>query len=189
MKYKLPLATALLASANTSTTTAEEKAANWMVKAGHGVMIHYEIFGAERLTPEEYNQRVSSFKVDSFVEQLRESGAGYLILTLGQNSGYYCSPNKTYDKLLGARPGQKTATRDLPMEIGRALKKENIRLILYLPSRAPQKDRKAMEALGDISQMKPTTQTFIKNWSDICREWSLRYGTEGRTGIQSWRPW
>ncbi len=177
MKFPIYIPAALLALAIISIVYAKEASpSDWISKAGYGLMAHYEIFGADKISPKEYNRRVNSFNVDSFVKQAKESGAGYIVLTLGQNSGYYCAPNGTYDKLLGIEPGQKTATRDLPLELGKALQKKDIRLVLYLPSRAPQRDRKAMSALGDTPQNKPAPQVFIKNWSDICREWSERYG-------------
>ena len=177
MKFPVYIAPVLLALSITSVAYAEEgSTSDWLSNAGYGLMAHYEVFGVDEISPEEYNRRVNSFNVDSFVKQVKESGAGYFILTLGQNSGYYCAPNRTYDKLLGVEPGQKTATRDLPLELGKALQKENIRLMLYLPSRAPQRDAKAMSALGDVSERQPAPQIFIKNWSDICREWSERYG-------------
>jgi len=114
MKSPVYIAPVVLAISITSVTYAEEgSTSGWLSKADYGLMAHYEVFGVDRISPEEYNRRVNSFKVDSFVEQVKESGAGYVILTLGQNSGYYCAPNKTYDKLLGVEPGQKTATRDL----------------------------------------------------------------------------
>jgi len=177
MKFPVYIAPVLLALSITSVAYAEEgSTSDWLSKADYGLMAHYEVFGVDEISPEEYNRRVNSFNVDSFVKQVKESGAGYFILTLGQNSGYYCAPNRTYDKLLGVEPGQKTATRDLPLELGKAFQKENIRLMLYLPSRAPQRDAKAMSALGDVSERQPAPQIFIKNWSDVCREWSERYG-------------
>jgi len=177
MKSPICIPTVLIALAIISSIHAKEAtSSNWMSKAGYGLMAHYEVFGVDKISPKEYNRRVNSFNVDSFVKQVKESGTEYVILTLGQNSGYYCAPNRTYDKLLGIEPGQKTATRDLPLELGKALQKENIRLVLYLPSRAPQRDRKTMNALGDTPQNKPAPQVFIKNWSHICQEWSERYG-------------
>lgn len=177
MKFPVYIAPVLLALSITSVAYAEEgSTSGWISKADYGLMAHYEVFGGDKISPEEYNRRVNSFNVDNFVKQVKESGAGYVMLTLGQNSGYYCAPNRTYDKLLGVEPGQKTATRDLPLELGKALQKENIPLMLYLPSRSPQRDAKAMNALGDVDEGTPPPQIFIKNWSDICREWSERYG-------------
>lgn len=147
---------------------------SWMRSAGFGVMIHHLIFDAKSF--EDYEQRLARFDVEVFAGEVEHLGAGYVILTLGQNSGYYLSPNATYERLVGAADGRHSALRDLPMELGKALAKRGIRLVLYLPSRSPQRDPAAMAALGDVNQREPAPQQFIANWSAICREWSLRYG-------------
>jgi len=62
------------------------------------------------------------------------------------------------------------------MEIADALAGKGIRLMLYLPSRSPQRDTKAMANLGDVHERQPAPQEFTRNWSAVIREWSLRYG-------------
>jgi len=64
-----------------------EKGKVWLKEAKFGVFVHYLGEGPN------WNERVESFDVEKFVEQLQRTATGYLILTLGQNSGYYCSPN------------------------------------------------------------------------------------------------
>jgi len=150
--------------------------AGWMARAGFGLMIHQFVFNVDNLTPDEYDARVEKFDAERFAEQVAQTGAGYVILTIGQNSGYYCAPSAVYDRLIGGEPGRKTSRRDLPMELGKALKRRGIRMLLYLPSRSPQRDKEAMAALGDVDQRQPAPQKFIRNWSEVCREWSLRYG-------------
>ncbi|MGC8977662.1 MAG: hypothetical protein ACP5OB_08625, partial [Candidatus Ratteibacteria bacterium] len=41
-----------------------------------------------------------------------EIKCGWLIFTIGQNSGFYCSPNKTYDEIVG-RKESRLSKRDL----------------------------------------------------------------------------
>ena len=68
-------------------------------------------------------------------------------LTLGQNSGHYCSPNATYDRIVGIAPS-KCSRRDLIADLAKALSARNIRLMVYLPSGAPAADPVARKALG-----------------------------------------
>jgi hypothetical protein len=145
-------------------------AQGWFRQARYGIFVHYLPSGPA------FNEAVVSFNVEKFADQIAQTGAGYVIFTLGQNSGYYCSPNATYDRLAGYQPGQRCSRRDLPMELADVLAKHRIRLMLYLPSRAPQEDKQAMAGLGDVHEQKPAPQTFTHNWSAVIREWSLRYG-------------
>ena len=62
------------------------------------------------------------------------------------------------------------------MEIAEALADMGIRLMLYLPSRSPQRDEQAMAGLHDIHERQPAPQEFTKRWSEVIAEWSLRYG-------------
>jgi len=147
-----------------------EKGKKWFKEAKFGVFVHYLGGGPA------WNERVESFEVEKFAEQIQQTRAGYVILTLGQNSGYYCSPNATYEKYAGYEIGQRCSKRDLPMEIAEALADRGIRLMLYLPSRSPQRDKQAMTGLHDVHERQPAPQEFTKRWSEVIAEWSLRYG-------------
>ncbi|MBN1349411.1 alpha-L-fucosidase [candidate division KSB1 bacterium] len=144
----------------------------WFNEAKYGVFVHFLGGGAD------WNRKVDSFNVASFVRQLEQTGADYLIFTLGQNSGYYCSPNATYEQYAGYKAGERCSKRDLPLELAAALSQKGIKLMLYLPSHSPQTDHKAMTGLSDVDQMQPAPQQFTRKWSDVIREWSLRYGSK-----------
>ncbi len=125
-----------------------------------------------------WNEQVDRFDVPAFADQMSRAGAGYVLLTLGQNSGHYCAPNATYDRYTGYAAGERCSTRDLPMELADALGPRGIRLLLYCTSRAPQNDAKARTGLaeGDDLIAAPAPQEFVRRWSDVIREWSVRYG-------------
>jgi len=99
------------------------------------------------------------------------------MFALGQNSGYYCSPNKAFDSIVGSKPGQLCSTRDLPADISAALSKRGIRLMFYLPGNPPIKnklvDEKFKYTYGKDSPTSPYTQAC---WEAVIKEWSLRYG-------------
>jgi hypothetical protein len=91
----------------------------------------------------------------------------------------------------------------LILEIGRELKKRDIKLILYMTARAPMRHYAIIKAMGDTlptingkpagpnintmshprkvkgfrrSENQPPNPVFLKNWGDVCGEWSKRYG-------------
>ena len=151
---------------------AAETRGAWFPEAKYGVFVHF-LGGGDG-----WNAQVDSFDADAFARQMKEAGAAYVIFTLGQNSGYYCAPNAAYSDYCGYKPGDRCSNRDLPMDLIEALGKYDIRLMLYLPSRSPQRDENAMAALGDVNEQQPAPQVFTERWSAIIREWSLRYGKD-----------
>ena len=135
---------------------------------GFGVMVHY-------LPDKQSIGEIRRFDVEAFAATLAEMRVSHLILTLGQNSGQYIAPNAALEVLCPASAANRPP-RDLPLEIGRALRSRGIALILYLPFRAPQADRALMDCLGDVSEQEPPPARFIAAWSSVIRDWSQRYG-------------
>lgn len=81
---------------------------------------------------ESWDDFVNTFDVEAYADDLGRAGVGFVLLTLGQNSGYLLAPNKTYETIAGLQPGERTpAGRDLPMEIADALATRGIKLMLY----------------------------------------------------------
>ncbi len=159
------------------------------VRGALGVSSHY-LVGAD-LPAEDWNRRVDGFDVEALADQLAAAGCGYYLLTLGQNSGHFCTPNATYDRLTGIRPS-KCSRRDLVADLIAALRARGIAFLAYLPSGAPAGDRAAARALawewgypGDWpSWGGPTVcgrlAAFQQHWEAIVREWALRYGADLR---------
>src|SRR5262249_19121639 len=130
--------------------TAPDRAA-WMEQTRFGVMTHYLADWQSRgfnipMSLEKWNDLVDHFDVEGLAAQVKSVGAGYHILTIGQNSGYYPAPNPTYDRLTGIKP-TKCSRRDLISDMSEALHKRGLKLIVYLPSGAPGGDRGTREAL------------------------------------------
>ena len=147
--------------------------------------------GDVNMSTDEWNARVDRFDVDNMADQFALCGAGYCIFTLGQNNGYYCAPNETYDRIVGRKPG-KWSSRDLIADLALALRRRDVRTIVYVPSHAPAMDRQAVEALkctpdwdGSKWQLKPGSYTpqdvderlseFQRNWEAVIGEWSCRW--------------
>src|SRR5713101_656130 len=151
--------------------------AAWMKQAKWGVMTHYLadwIARPEKMTVERWNNLIDRFDVETLAKQLESAGAGYYQITIGQNSGFYLSPNATYDRLVGMEPS-KCSRRDLVADLYEALHKRGIRLMVYLPSGAPAGDAKAAAALEWRNGPYPNREFQLK-WEQIISEWSERWG-------------
>jgi Alpha-L-fucosidase len=161
-----------------SAARAQDRAA-WMQKAKWGVMTHFLADWKAKdynlqMSPEEWNKLVDGFDVEALANQLQEVGAGYYLISIGQNSGYYLAPNATYDKIVGITPS-KLSRRDLVSDLYEALHKRGIRLMVYLPSGAPAQDKVADAALEWRNGPYPNKE-FQQKWQEIIRDWSKRWG-------------
>ena len=200
--FALSVATVLLGfSASLPTATRLAAQDRWLPQASYGLMFHYEAF--KNHSPESYNRAIDSFNVVRFADAVKSSRADYIIFVVGHHWGKYCAPNSAYEKLLGVTNGVWTSKRDLIMEIGQELAKRDIKLILYMTARAPMRHYKIIAAMGDTlptingkpagpnvnplshprkvkgflrSENQAPNPTFLKNWGDVCGEWSRRYG-------------
>jgi len=153
--------------------------AAWMQEARWGVMTHYLADwkareAKEEMTVGKWNEMISHFDVEGLAEQLKSVGAGYYLITIGQNSGYYLSPNATYDRFVGIQPS-KCARRDLIADLCAAMHKRGIKLMVYLPAGAPGGDATAWQTLQ--WQNGPNrNREFQLKWEQVIREWSTRWG-------------
>jgi len=157
---------------------AQDRAA-WMQQAQWGVMGHYLADWQARvhnlaMSVEQWNHMIDAFDVETLAGQLQSVGARYYQITIGQNSGYYLSPNATYDKIVGILPG-KCSRRDLVADLSAALARRGIKLMVYLPSGAPGQDHVAAAALEWRNGPFPNRE-FQRKWEQVIREWSLRWG-------------
>jgi len=168
----------MLTASITLAEQARDRAA-WMTETQWGVMTHYLADWKARemnepMTVERWNQMVDRFDVEGLAKQLESVGAGYYLITIGQNSGYYLAPNSTYDRLVGIEPS-KCSRRDLVADLYEALHERGIRLVVYLPSGAPAGDAAAREAL-QWQNGPHRNREFQLKWEQVIREWSTRWG-------------
>jgi F5/8 type C domain len=126
----------------------------------YGIFIHYisndplDPKYDKRLPPHpgglekgKWETTVKSFSIDNFIENVKRTGAQYVIFTIGQTTDNFASPNKVLDQAaangLGKPelasgpneegPGIVTSKTDLVGEIADRLQKENIDFYVYLP--------------------------------------------------------
>ena len=139
---------------------------------------------AERIqSGETWEQFLSTFNVAAYVQDVRDSGASWILLTMGQNDGYMLGPNTTYDTIAGVAAGTRTPrTRDLPAEIADALAVYGIKTMLYIPANPPNSaDRNGTDCAITIAfgytcgQDGVPSQDTMAKWQSVIREYSERY--------------
>jgi hypothetical protein len=153
----------LLASATPSLAEPNNVNTDWFKDARYGVFMHFLPADAKGLA------LVNDFDVEALAGQLEMLGAKYFVITPGQNSGYFISPNAAYDEYTGYAPGERCSRRDLPLDLHAVLKARGIRLMLYLPCQTPNGDRRAQKAFGlpegakDLSVPNTPSALFYKH--------------------------
>lgn len=147
-------------------------AADWLREARLGVFMHFWANTSNQMS------LVEAFDAPAVARQVKAMGARYLVLTLGQNAGFYNAPNAVYDRFLGVAPGGRCSRRDLPLDLHRSLAPEGVRLMLYLPCQVPNRDPAAQRAFGlpEGPKDQPVDEAFARKWAEVIREWSARYG-------------
>lgn len=176
-KFLICIIAVLIPLTGGSSESSRNRAA-WMQEARWGVMNHYLsdlIPRVEKMemNVDQWNKFIDNFDVEGLAKQLESVGAGYYLITLGQNSGYYLSPNAAYDKYVGISPS-KCSRRDLIADLYEVLHKRGIKLMVYLPSGAPDRDSIARERL-QWQRGAHRNREFQLKWEQVIREWSLRW--------------
>lgn len=169
----LSLAMFIIISGTKDLLAAKHKT-DWFNNAKWGVITHY--LTTPEMSAKAWNERVNSFDVKGLAKQLKAVGAKYYMITIGQNSGHYISPNHKYDYYTGIVPS-KCSTRDLVSDLYEELNPLGIKLMVYLPAIPPLLDRVAMSKLGWINGPN-RNKNFQVKWESIIREWSLRWGVK-----------
>ena len=153
-------------------------------------MVHY-LIAPRGNTPEEktadLNRIVNNFDVDYFLKQFDQTKADWLIITLGQTTGYFCSPNDYLDKLA---PGH-TASRDIIREIAEGLRKRNKRLILYLASGQSSdpiyRDVFKWGSEGAYEQYLNFVRSYSERYGDLVSGWW--FDNSGVHSTEAWQQW
>lgn len=141
-----------------------------------GVFTHYlaDSPGSSVGSPEAWDKRIDAFNVQGLANQLANAKVSYYFITIGQNSGYFCAPNLTYDQLVGRQPSR-CSRRDLISDLAKALAAKKIKLGVYLPANAPENDQQAVDKLGWMRGDHRNAE-FQRRWESIIKEWSMRWG-------------
>jgi len=177
---------------------------DFLSEAGWGVFSHYlaekVVDSGQGITADEWNRAVDSFDVGLLADQLEQVGAGYHVITIGQNSGFYLGPNVTYDDIVGHEVSH-CSRRDLIAEIAGEMSGRGIHTLVYLPAGAPDRDERAKTMLGwragehpvhrrpprgqdeegrPWGELNPRLPDFQRKWEAIIGEWAGRWGARVR---------
>jgi len=143
--------------------------AAWMAQGGFGLMTHY-LITPKGSTPQErtadLNRIVDCFDLGTYIRQFDESGADWLIFTLGQGTGFLSSHNEVIDRLEGGF----TPRRDLITEIGEQLHRRGKKLIVYFPGAHTAADPTVKRLLG------LGTNGYADRHNEFIRQYSLKLG-------------
>ena len=137
---------------------------DWLVKTGYGLMFHWTSQSVQSDgSIKKFEDAVNDFDVEKFANMVDETGAGYVLFTIGHAESYCPAPIKSWERI---HPGQ-TTQRDLIEEIANALNKRGVRLLCYLHG-----------PLAFNFPRNPTEenhQVFVSNFTDILTEMGNRY--------------
>jgi len=140
---------------------------DWLVESGYGLMFHWTSESVQKDgTIKSYEEAVNEFDVMKFTDMVEETGAGYVIFTIGHAESYCPAPIKSWEI---RHPG-KTTKRDLIAEMSDALNKKGIKLICYINGPLAFKLDVQKEKLTKDEQ-----QDFVTNFQDILKEMGGRY--------------
>jgi len=152
-----------------------ESKAKWMQSGKFGLMVHWLAPGP----PPQYgpqvadvNRAVDAFDLDRFLEDFRRTQADWLIFTIGQNTGYYASPNTVLDRLAGSG---RCSQRDLVMEIAKRVKALGCRFIAYLPCEVAGQSDQIKHAFGWETK-EGTGQDYLAGEAEVLVNGKIRYG-------------
>jgi len=135
-----------------------------------------------------WNFAVNNFNVNSFADQVAQTGAGYVIFTNGQTSGFYCAPNSTFEGYGGVVRGEFTPHRDLISDLADALNSRGIKLMIYMAGEGPVSAPILNRPNGSTANVKAGldagtggqaySNTFRSRYNAMIQEWSLAWGSK-----------
>ena len=155
---------------------------DWLSQAGHGTFTHFlnglqNEFGRNSQGKNStWDKCVAQFDVDAYAADAAATGARYAFITMMQGDQHLIAPNSIFDQLTGYKPGEACASRDLVLDLWAALDKRGLRLGLYWTGDGPARDPKGAAGMGTNGQPPGKNLEFVKRWSSVLQEYSVRYG-------------
>lgn len=141
----------------------------WLQQAGFGLMCHWTSESYPRSGARKpYAEAVAAFDVEGLANQVKATGAGFLVLTTSHAEMHFPAPIRSLERIL---PGR-TAERDLVADLAQALGKRGIKLMLYYHPGSGS-DPAWLHACGF---WETDTRRFFGHWTEVIREIGERYG-------------
>ena len=140
----------------------------WFQNARYGVMVHWTKESAPlQGEPKPYDQAVAAFDVETFADQMKRTGAGFVVFTTAHAWQYFPAPLAALDKVLSGR----TSRRDLVADLAEVLGRRDLKLMLYYHLGSVS-DPAWMKASGNLET---DTARLFAIWRDIISEAGNRY--------------
>lgn len=142
---------------------------DWFAGA-FGIGVHWTTWSTDSEgNKNSFDEAVELFDVPRFVNQIKETGADYIIFTSSWAEQHPPAPCPALDKIISGR----TTKRNLLLEISKALDAEGIRTILYYNHGCNGEDPEWMKAVGYSDNR---LEDFGTNIVSIVRDLSLSCG-------------
>ncbi|HML74144.1 MAG TPA: alpha-L-fucosidase [Anaerohalosphaeraceae bacterium] len=143
----------------------------WFQQARYGIFVHWTSQSMPHHGEQKpYAQAVADFNAEAFADQMKRTGAGFVVLTTSHAFQYFPAPIASLDKILPRR----TAERDLVADLSDALSLRGIKLMLYYHLGAAS-DEKWLNA---THFWESNTSNLFGNWKSIISEVGQRYKTK-----------
>lgn len=152
---------------------------NPLLKGSFGIFNHY-LYGNK-----DWVKTTNELDIPALAKRISETGASRYCITLMQGNRYLLSPNATFDRIAGTRPGEACCLRDIPYELGKELEKYGIDLYLYYTGDGPLRDEEIGRKFGLVASEFPESDTakwrvtpaFVQKWTAVLKEYAVRYGS------------
>lgn len=158
-------------------STAQLEPQNWLGSAKYGLNISPFPVITNISADGTWDKAVAKFDVAALAQDVRATGAKYVIFSVGQTSGFYSAPNQFFLQRTGTKLGQYLPRRDLVLDVARALKKYQIPTLVYIaaegPTAAPVNIRHTFPARDDRASAENRA-----SMNALIQEWSKRWGKE-----------
>lgn len=163
-------------------------AKDWFRDRKWGVFVHYlnslqnnpASVNNDGVGETDWNSCVNALDVELLARQLHEINAGYLIITVHQQTKYMIAPNEAFNSITGYKTGEACSARDLIGELYGALAVYEIPLLLYFTGDGPTRDEKSQQTME--AGTFPVTDNFVSKWTAVLEEYAVRYGDK----IKGW---
>jgi len=127
----------------------------------------------------DWNVCTEALDVKRLAKTLHDIGAGYYFITVMQGRKYMIAENGVYRNIVGDEIADECLSRrDLIEELYQELSKYDIDLYLYFTGDGPYKDEQIGKLFGFTEPRQNISMEFVKKWSDVLKDYSLRYGNK-----------
>jgi hypothetical protein len=163
---------------------------DWLSSAKYGLFVHY-LNGYNQFnlqggagdtsgnwTATGWDKMVGTFNYWWFAQQANNMGVKYVIFSVGQTSGFYCSPNSEFNGMTGTLDGQYCSSHDLIGNLATSLNYYGIKLIVYINAEGPTNAPASVKSGLSLFDDRADGSAFRLKYNKIISKWSTNWGTK-----------